>query len=135
MKYKELRQLWWRRSVAPVRERGLKFFSVLFPRMLVCSRSRKGAWIEIYERGLSNDVYFVAPVRERRLKWWYCSCCHLFYFVAPVRERGLKSLNSICIGRLSLVAPVRERGLKLPQLLIRLNLLTRRSRKGAWIEI
>ena len=31
-------------------------------------RSREGAWIEIYERGLSNDVYFVAPVRERGLK-------------------------------------------------------------------
>ena len=57
-----------------------------------------------------------------------------FDAVAPARERGLKSQNLTCIGLLLLVAPARERGLKC----LRANISStgsRRSRKGAWIEI
>ena len=33
---------------------------------MINGRSRKGAWIEIYERGLSNDIYFS---RSRKGAW------------------------------------------------------------------
>ena len=56
------------------------------------SRSREGAWIEMYSKIFSF---------KRRLS------------VAPVRERGLKCTGTYDkSGSDSLVAPVRERGLK-----------------------
>ncbi len=75
--------------VAPVRERGLKFFGFAFQRPLshvapvrerglkssrlvydkwVNRRSREGAWIEMAPVTLSASLPQVAPVRERGLK-------------------------------------------------------------------
>ena len=76
--------------VAPARERGLKFGD-----RAVClvdsSRSREGAWIEMFER--SNPVWYniVAPARERGLKFPRWSGFGHMVTVAPARERGLKS--------------------------------------------
>ena len=56
-------------SVAPVRERGLKW---------------KGLYYEVSEE-------CVAPVRERGLKFAGTFAIMLCHGVAPVRERGLKS--------------------------------------------
>ena len=60
------------KSVAPVRERGLKYREM---RKLAstCRRSRKGAWIEIETRWKHSWKGHVAPVRERGLKFllWY----------------------------------------------------------------
>ena len=55
-------------------------------------------------------------------------------YVAPVRERGLKfdGIDKALYGLY--VAPVRERGLKC-QFQIMVNQQSSRSRKGAWIEI
>ena len=53
--------------VAPVRERGLKFFMNKRKGELLC-RSRKGAWIEIALSANYNLGEGVAPVRERGLK-------------------------------------------------------------------
>ena len=98
--------------VAPVRERGLKYHGTTRCR-LNCSRSRKGAWIEI----TSLFVCTTAPG------------------VAPVRERGLKLNVYLPLPLIKLVAPVRERGLKLPASADIFSWFLRRSRKGAWIEI
>ena len=57
-------------------------------------------------------------------------CC----WVAPVRERGLKfAVHAIIIDVIA-VAPVRERGLKSA---VAINITDKdgRSREGAWIEI
>ena len=75
--------------VAPVRERGLKFF--LFLASLITSRrSRKGAWIEISPVGTILGYIGVAPVRERGLKYKKLQITLIKCLVAPVRERGLK---------------------------------------------
>ena len=52
--------------VAPVRERGLKLLLVAPLRLLIVSRSRKGAWIEI------EDIFklgFVTISRSRKGAW------------------------------------------------------------------
>ena len=97
-------------------------------------RSRKGAWIEIVANKLAADSY---NGRSRKGAWieilrFNRHCC--FYFVAPARERGLKFVwemrcyNETCRSRkgawiemvirrdmlnTDTVAPARERGLKL----------------------
>ena len=54
-------------SVAPVRERGLKFaHSDAY--LIIYGRSREGAWIEIKACFWSSGIEDVAPVRERGLK-------------------------------------------------------------------
>ena len=55
-------------TVAPVRERGLKSLMVLL-RSRQISRSRKGAWIEISVAITYLNAKYVAPVRERGLKY------------------------------------------------------------------
>ena len=80
--------------------------------LLLCSRSRKGAWIEIVANKLAADSYNVAPVRERGLKYDRKGELMNPPFVAPVRERGLKSLSDAGETLAVWVAPVRERGLK-----------------------
>ena len=75
------------------------------------SRSREGAWIEIAEWMSWRPWDWVAPARERGLKFF--SLKILFQEgVAPARERGLKSVQR---------STVSDR--------------IRRSREGAWIEI
>ena len=54
--------------------------------------------------------------------------------VAPVRERGLKYQLAFSVINTIKVAPVRERGLKLLHTDTAAH-VTRRSRKGAWIEM
>ena len=92
-------------------------------------RSRKGAWIEIAGLPPSPAAAWVAPVRERGLKFQGIPSCagkkrglkflqslglHLSSKVAPVRERGLKCFHeSYILLPMAAVAPVRERGLKL----------------------
>ena len=76
-------------SVAPARERGLKF--VLFGLLIkLRSRSRKGAWIEILKPGIGADYF---GRRSRKGAWIeiYTSKTRLkMRRVAPARERGLK---------------------------------------------
>ena len=55
-------------AVAPVRERGLKFFSLQPFGINDSSRSREGAWIEIQRASQEFMMNVVAPVRERGLK-------------------------------------------------------------------
>ena len=81
-------------SVAPVRERGLKFTLVLLM-IFGTSRSRKGAWIEILLVVLPITSVFVAPVRERGLKYHKEITYRHMRLVAPVRERGLKYGRSV----------------------------------------
>ena len=54
--------------VAPVRERGLKFFCS-YNKSCAFSRSREGAWIEMGLGRMPSVLADVAPVRERGLKW------------------------------------------------------------------
>ena len=54
-------------TVAPVRERGLKSYPVFSP-PYTYSRSREGAWIEIFYTLHGRFAVYVAPVRERGLK-------------------------------------------------------------------
>ena len=77
------------------------------------SRSRKGAWIEIYKERPAVPVEPVAPARERGLKW---------------------KISALTAGY-NLVAPARERGLKFVLLNVEQQNTIRRSRKGAWIEM
>ena len=53
--------------VAPVRERGLKWYTA-HNAFYVASRSREGAWIEILPARRIAKRLRVAPVRERGLK-------------------------------------------------------------------
>ena len=53
-------------------------------------RSREGAWIEIPTIGVSGIMFFVAPARERGLKFSITSLAVIRLLVAPARERGLK---------------------------------------------
>ena len=99
-------------DVAPVRERGLKLCSVIALILLLSSRSRKGAWIEIALRRWRNFGHMVAPVRERGLKFLGFQPFAIDNSVAPVRERGLKFVGIFAITLFLAVAPVRERGLK-----------------------
>ena len=82
-------------------------------RILACGRSRKGAWIEIVGAHDPATLQYVAPVRERGLKYTFAIAAGARIsrsrkgawiemviksdmlntdMVAPVRERGLKSL-------------------------------------------
>ena len=54
------------------------------------SRSRKGAWIEILIKTFKPIGIFVAPARERGLKYWMAGRGRNERRVAPARERGLK---------------------------------------------
>ena len=53
-------------SVAPVRERGLKLASVLNLAMILASRSRKGAWIEII---VAENQLTIICCRSRKGAW------------------------------------------------------------------
>ena len=77
---------------------------------------------------------WVAPVRERGLKYQLHNLGKERRNVAPVRERGLKFLRNDIDHGLHLVVPVRERGLK-SGTWQQQSLRHCRSRKGAWIEI
>ena len=76
-------------------------------------RSREGAWIEIYKKAPISSGLFVAPARERGLKWKLMPSGCPEKSVAPARERGLKyELHRYSPNCLAVVAPARERGLK-----------------------
>ena len=55
--------------VAPARERGLKLFAVGISEDTTARRSREGAWIEIVLLNLPSKASLVAPARERGLKF------------------------------------------------------------------
>ena len=57
-------------DVAPVRERGLKYYSAEEPGCELC-RSREGARIEMFNLSHNDFLVCVAPVRERGLKLYY----------------------------------------------------------------
>ena len=57
-----------RRTVAPARERGLKFLSNA-DELLTPGRSREGAWIEMDMFDFYWPSFAVAPARERGLKY------------------------------------------------------------------
>ena len=99
------------KSVAPARERGLKFrriCSVHLPQR----RSRKGAWIEMQAPDITLRDIQVAPARERGLKCRNSGRAH-----GLERRRSRKGAwieiaaysHTACTGG---VAPARERGLK-----------------------
>ena len=77
------------------------------------SRSREGAWIEIFAKRSAVPNANVAPVRERGLKCNAKDSAEEYRLVAPVRERGLKFITFLWI----------------------MAFVLRRSREGAWIEI
>ena len=52
-------------DVAPVRERGLKYMSVVFPMIFIC-RSRKGAWIEM---PITLAILLISYGRSRKGAW------------------------------------------------------------------
>ena len=56
-------------KVAPVRERGLKYYVFFYRTAVIIRRSREGAWIEITFPLFSASLSLVAPVRERGLKY------------------------------------------------------------------
>ena len=75
------------------------------------SRSREGAWIEIF-KAISALVF---SSRSREGAWIEIMVSHrqtIQDFVAPARERGLKLLLVVLLVIPLLVAPARERGLK-----------------------
>ena len=55
--------------VAPVRERGLKYWVKVHYDVEGDGRSREGAWIEIMDNLQVSLASCVAPVRERGLKY------------------------------------------------------------------
>ena len=76
-------------SVAPVWERGLKYFSADRTKYDE-GRSRLGAWIEIQRWEKARRFQEVAPVWERGLKYLAPAPDNHVAGVAPVWERGLK---------------------------------------------
>ena len=56
-------------SVAPARERGLKYSNKTKFKNILCSRSREGAWIEMFLYTGYAGMTVVAPARERGLKY------------------------------------------------------------------
>ena len=99
-------------TVAPVRERGLKFNRPVVEAPKASGRSREGAWIEII------DIFRTGKYNRGRSREGAWIEIHFTIFnasstvVAPVRERGLKSTQALREIQNELVAPVRERGLK-----------------------
>ena len=80
--------------------------------MVALGRSREGAWIEIVAVDNSKVGFWVAPARERGLKYKRFAMALKRPRVAPARERGLKlHINKVILH---------SKG---------------RSREGAWIEI
>ena len=81
-------------------------------------RSREGAWIEIRNRSTCGIRPYVAPARERGLKYVEPNGKKEKRSVAPARERGLKYQLAFTIINTIKVAPARERGLKCLTLLL-----------------
>ena len=97
--------------VAPARERGLKLW--YNQHKASCnSRSREGAWIEIFPSLYTCRTSRVAPARERGLKFNLVAVNGNWPIVAPARERGLKCKIIMDGCWPHSVAPARERGLK-----------------------
>ena len=101
----------WSLSVAPARERGLKFRLNSAGEVMYC-RSREGAWIEITVLTSVSVIDTVAPARERGLKSPLSIARQATRSVAPARERGLKFRMGSAFQPEACVAPARERGLK-----------------------
>ena len=75
------------------------------------SRSRKGAWIEMLRQAFMLQRYYVAPVRERGLK--YNSFITLTYNDGRSRKGAWIEMQAAGnSAKAAQVAPVRERGLK-----------------------
>ncbi len=78
---------------------------------LANSRSREGAWIEIYNFYKPKLSKSVAPVRERGLK--LLKLVKVIKLVRRSREGAWIEIDlTIDLDRIMTVAPVRERGLK-----------------------
>ena len=75
------------------------------------SRSREGAWIEIYTGYAGMIALCVAPVRERGLKYPLRSS-HKATRCRSREGAWIEMVVSALSLPLTLVAPVRERGLK-----------------------
>ena len=80
--------------------------------MMLASRSREGAWIEILSISGVRLRRLVAPARERGLKFSSLLTLTNNNKVAPARERGLKLAYAGRSQPQNKVAPARERGLK-----------------------
>ena len=68
----------------------MKYVALQDTELIVNSRSREGAWIEINKNGNICHVCCVAPARERGLKSRIKKMLAIGWVVAPARERGLK---------------------------------------------
>ena len=86
------------------------------PQPVEYGRSREGAWIEIGSQYSAQHYHFVAPARERGLKYGCASGKSSLWMVAPARERGLKLMILDSNVEVIEVAPARERGLKCDKL-------------------
>ena len=77
-------------TVAPARERGLKCTEDDEVDIDTICRSREGAWIEIF---LSHNSSITIMRRSREGAWIEIQVAHILlpsFYVAPARERGLK---------------------------------------------
>ena len=104
--------------------------------LLLKSRSREGAWIEIRNKDYKDLGLSVAPARERGLK---CNTAQAYAYINRCRSReGAWIEIHVLSLAMILVTCCRSREgawIEIHSSMMNINPVTRRSREGAWIEI